>query len=552
MIAEVSIQFACSVQYVDHLPAKEGDRLHIQLQSTTICNGASPTIVGSRELYRPHDADKAKLLEIDYLGDTGTSQTLTLAFSEVVRFDVLHGAASDNLTVRVYFNAKPAAVLTKRGPISSPVTRLPDRRPAYVINLSSSRDPHSLSEIEGVTLSPGLKIFETEVVLAGVKWYRLRVGHFDSSEDANLELQRLSGRYPTAWIDRAKSTESDSAVSVADDRDSDVPAYQPMSAPVSLGLDQVDQLMSKARQAMVAGEISKAVQIYTKVLREPHHDRHEEAQEYLALAREKNGQLAHAKAEYQRFLSLYPESDRAGRVNQRLASLLANDRRAGGSKVASGSVNSDRSKPRRSDWRLQAYFSQFYRRDVNQFNEQDEIVSQSALYSDVNLDVRRRGQRFDFSSRLSAGYRHDFLEEGEGMGDDLRVSYAFFDLTDAGTGLRGRIGRQSRNTDGILGRFDGLNLGYRATDRVSFNTVLGKPVYSASEGIDTARTFYGASINYGPVLENLNLGLYYIRQDIEGIDDRQAVGTEFRYFGENQSLWGRHIVQGNRQRIPAG
>jgi hypothetical protein len=83
-----------------------------------------------------------------------------------------------------------------------------------------------------------------------------------------------------------------------------------------------------------------------------------------------------------------------------------------------------------------------------------------------------------------------------------------------------------------------VNLGYRASDRVSVNTVLGKPVYSASSGIDSARTFYGASVNYGPLLEDLELGLFYIKQDIEGIDDRQAVGTEFRYFGQNQSLWG--------------
>ena len=70
------------------------------------------------------------------------------------------------------------------------------------------------------------------------------------------------------------------------------------------------------------------------------------------------------------------------------------------------------------------------------------------------------------------------------------------------------------------------------------STVIGKPVYSASSGADSARTFYGASVNYGPVFEDLELGLFYIQQDIEGIDDRQAVGTEFRYFGQNQSLWG--------------
>ncbi|MDH3265513.1 MAG: TonB-dependent receptor, partial [Gammaproteobacteria bacterium] len=86
--------------------------------------------------------------------------------------------------------------------------------------------------------------------------------------------------------------------------------------------------------------------------------------------------------------------------------------------------------------------------------------------------------------------------------------------------------------------FDGLNLSYRASERILVSTVFGQPVNSASDGLESERTFYGASIDYGPVFENLELGLFFIQQDIEGIVDRQAVGTEFRYFGDKQSIWG--------------
>lgn len=537
-IAEISIQFACSVEYVGHLPAGEGDRLRIQLESTQICNGVSPTIAQSREQHRPLDADKASLVDIDYDGDTASGQILTLAFSEVVRFAVVHSGASNNMTVRVYFKTLSAATPSRSGATSTRVPRPAEPQSSYVINLSSSRIPHAASEIQAAASSPDLKIFETEVVLAGVTWYRLRVGHFDSSAAAQIELKTLHDRYPTAWIDRARTTAAEVAARRPASAKSELPVYERNSALASIGLDQVEQLMSEARRAMIAGEISKAVQIYTKVLRVPNHDRHAQAQEYLALAREKNGQLAHAKAEYQRYLSLYPQSENAARVSQRLAALLANDRKTTGQATGSGGTKTRRTDSDQSNWRIQTFFSQFYRRDVNQINEEDEIVSQSALYSDLNLDARRRGQRFDFSSRLSAGYRNDLLAEGEGSGNDLRLSYAYADLADARTGLRGRIGRQSRSTGGVLGRFDGLNLGYRATDRILVSTVIGKPVFSASSGVDSARTFYGASINYGPIFEDLELGLFYIQQDIEGIDDRQAVGTEFRYFGQNQSLWG--------------
>ena len=71
-----------------------------------------------------------------------------------------------------------------------------------------------------------------------------------------------------------------------------------------------------------------------------------------------------------------------------------------------------------------------------------------------------------------------------------------------------------------------------------FDVVYGRPAYSASDGVDPTRSFYGASINYGPVLGELEVGTYFIQQDIEGVDDRQAVGLELRYFGENQSVWG--------------
>ncbi len=350
-------------------------------------------------------------------------------------------------------------------------------------------------------------------------------------------LRNLQDRFPTAWIDHApRSVTADSASLPTDDRP-ELSTYATNTALASIGLDKIDLLMSDARKAIVAREYSRAVQIYTKVLRAPNHDRHREAQEFLALAREKNGQMAHARAEYQRYLALYPDSEGATRVSQRLAALLAVERKPADS-ATSSTMRARNSAQRQSDWRIQTFFSQYYRRDVNQLNDAEEIVSQSALYSDINLDARRRGERFDFSSRLSAGYRNDFLDEGVGSGNQLRVSYAYADLADAATGLRGRIGRQSRNTGGILGRFDGLNFGYQASDRILVNAVVGRPVNSATDGVNSERSFYGTSINYGPILENLELGMFYIQQDIEGVRDRQAIGTEFRYFGPNQSFWG--------------
>jgi hypothetical protein len=536
-IAEISIQLACAVEYVDHLPTGRTDRLRIQIESTTICNGVSPTIANSREQHRPLDADKAKLLEISYDGDTSAGQSLTLTFTEEVSLEVIHQGTTNDMVVRVYLNQ----VAEKRPQQDrAPTVRVPQKpqpQSLYVINLSSSRTQHATSEMQAITTVPGLKVFESEVVLAGIAWYRLRLGYFKSSVDAQVQLTKLRDQYPTAWIDRANETAAEIDGQLSNDM-SIAGSAENNDAFASIGLDEIDQLMADARRAIVTGEVSRAVQLYTKVLRAPNHDRHAEAQEYLALAREKNGQSAHAKAEYQRYLSLYPDGEGAARVSQRLAALLASDRKIAEPAKSDAQKVASRQGSRQSDWRVQTFFSQYYRRDVNQPNAEEDIVSQSSLYSDVNLDARRRGKRFDFSSRLSAGYRNDFLGEDQGSGNSLRISYAYADLADPETGLTGRIGRQSRNTGGVLGRFDGLNLGYQAAERIRLDTVIGVPVNSSSDGIDSERVFYGLSADYAPPIENLELGAFYIAQQIEGLDDRQAIGGEFRYFGEKQNLWG--------------
>ncbi len=525
--ARIEVRFKCKAQYLRHEPRGGGDRLRIYLDPTSICNGASPVVAESRSRLRPFNADSAHLLELEYDGDSAAGPVVTLSFSEPVEFSVDMAPISFSLSVQV----RPSSEYAVSADSSEPPPVVAHRRvtqpepaaPEWIINLASLQRIPTIADAANLEITTGQHLSYYKVEIDGTSWYRLRLGNFATGDAARRALAALGTSFPGAWIDKAETeggaieltTVATPAISIADSK--------------------VDSLMEDARKAIVAGETSRAIQIYTKILQMPEHPRHPEAQEFLALAREKKGQLAHAKAEYQRYLSLYPDSEGAARVGQRLAALLA-----GGRSQASGgtSVNRARRDSSQNDWRMQTYVSQYYRRDANQPNDQDEIVSQSALYSDVNFDVRRRGERFDFSSRISAGYRNDFLDENAGSGDDLRVSYAYADLADAKLGLRGRIGRQSRNNGGVLGRFDGINVGYQASERIRVDAVAGKPAYSASSGIDSARTFYGTSVNYGPLFDGLELGMFFIEQNIEGVKDRQAVGGEFRYFGEKQSFWG--------------
>ena len=537
--AEIHVRFNCKAEYLRHEPQSGGDRLRIYIEPTGICNGVSPLVAESRSRLRPFNSDKARLVELQYDGTTSAGAVITLTFSEPVTFDVDMATIAFDVAVRVSASEEPitSASIENVAPtaIHRQIVRPEEEMPDWVVNLASFRRAPTIADAPALQLAVGQRLYYTEVVIDGTTWYRLRLGDFESAVTANNALAELRSSYPGAWIDQVGSGSDTVELLAGKLQTLPTPSQQTVD---DLGsMSKVDALMEEARKTMVAGDTSRAIQIYTKVLQLPEHPRHPEAQEYLALAREKKGQTAHAKAEYQRYLSLYPDSEGAARVSQRLAALLANNRKSSKTTVASGTSGDSRvSKP--SNWRVLTYFSQYYRRDANQLNDQEEIISQSALYSDINLDARRRGDRFDFSSRLSSGYRSDFLKEGSKSGDGLRVSYAYADLADTVTGLRARIGRQSRSNGGVLGRFDGLNLGYELNEQFLFNAVYGKPAYSASDSIDSARTFYGASATYRPPLDGLELGLFYIQQDIEGIEDRQAVGGEFRYFGSNQSLWG--------------
>jgi len=533
--ATIQVRFNCKAQYLRHEPQGGGDRLRIYLDPTGICNGTSPLAAASRTRLRPANADNARLMDLEYDGDSVMGPVLTLSFSEAVEFDVEMSGVAFELAVRVRPATSEIALSAETRDVNHrQVLQVAEIKPEAVINLASFQRVPTIADAPGLKLEANQRLYYSEVVVDGTTWYRLRIGGFESESDAIKALSILRVHFPGAWKD---NTEPDSekvelvaatGAVTADDlsQDEQESAAGPQTS-------KVDVLMEDARKSIIAGDSSRAIQLYTKVLQMPDNSRQMEAQEYLALAREKNGQLAHAKAEYRRYLALYPESEGASRVSQRLAALLASGRQV---TLSAGTPEERRS--RQSDWRIQTYFSQYYRRDANQQNDQEEILSQSALYSDVNFDARRRGERFDFSSRISAGYRNDFLDEGTGAGNEMRISYAYADLSDAVTGLRARIGRQSRNTGGVLGRFDGVNLGYQLNESILANVVVGKPSYSASDGIDSARTFYGTSINYGPIFDSLELGMFFIQQDIEGMTDRQAVGGEFRYFGANQSIWG--------------
>jgi len=118
------------------------------------------------------------------------------------------------------------------------------------------------------------------------------------------------------------------------------------------------------------------------------------------------------------------------------------------------------------------------------------------------------------------------------------INELYFDVLGINNNVNGRIGRQSSSKGGILGRFDGLDMGYQVSDWFKINMATGYQVTSVYKSADTDAFFRGVRADFGTFFNAWDFSLYYIKQDEGDIVGREAVGTEFRFFHPRGSLFG--------------
>ena len=96
---------------------------------------------------------------------------------------------------------------------------------------------------------------------------------------------------------------------------------------------------------------------------------------------------------------------------------------------------------------------------------QAEVVTLSALTTDLDFSVRHSGKSLDLRGRVTINQQHDLIgEDLGGPGDRNRVSYAYFDVDSAARDWSLRFGRQTLRSGGVLGRFDGAHAAYEWSD----------------------------------------------------------------------------------------
>ncbi|MBV1930935.1 MAG: hypothetical protein KUG71_04390 [Porticoccaceae bacterium] len=293
-------------------------------------------------------------------------------------------------------------------------------------------------------------------------------------------------------------------------------------------------LLQRANQAMIDKNYSSAVQLFMKIRDKGNLSVRAHAQELLGVAREYNGQFAHAKAEYERYLQDYPDSPGLDRVNQRLTALIT-----AATKPKERLKSGRRSRTQDPEsWNTQFFgsISQIYYRDEMNREEGGSQLTRSELTNDLDFVGRARKGRYDLKTQFVGGFEEDFRPGGEG--GEFIPSIMSFDGRDSESGLYARVGRQSRTTGGILGRFDGIHAAYEVTPEITLNTVYGHPVDTRHKTqIRTNNEFYGVSADIGPHWGGWDFNAFYITQDNFGINDREAVGGEARYFDTRKSIF---------------
>jgi tetratricopeptide (TPR) repeat protein len=294
--------------------------------------------------------------------------------------------------------------------------------------------------------------------------------------------------------------------------------------------DWIANAMEDARQAMANNNYAQAIALYLKILDYPPHSYSQDALEYLGVARERSGNLASAKITYEDYLKLYPKSEGAERVRQRLAGLVT-------AQAPAQKKLPDEQRPLApAGWIVYSSLSQYYRHDSTASNGASPVATQSALNTHLDVAGQLRRTEYELRTRFSGGYLNDFLNNNKNL---LNISNLYVDAASAHRDLSGRLGRQSQISGGVLGRFDGLSLTYMLNSFVKLNAVSGYPVdLMAPDRVNSDTDFHGVNFDLSNFANAWSFKAFAIEQASEGLLDRRALGGEIHYVRRNYSLFG--------------
>ncbi|MEW6312783.1 MAG: tetratricopeptide repeat protein [Pseudomonadota bacterium] len=386
--------------------------------------------------------------------------------------------------------------------------------------------------------------------------YLLNLGYFDTREGAERARRLLTASFPKAVVSEvvkqpvaAAPAEKAPPAKVAAPRApagaanampvllDAVVAQQDASAGAANGeqapkfsLTEINRqaavLMNKGREGLKALDYAAAIDAFNKLLLLPPNKYSQDAQEWVGVARERAGETAKARAEYELYLKLYTKGDGVARVKRRLAML-----------PVTGAPGLAEETAEKKEYEITRYgsVSMYYYHGASHVEttatvgnvlSQETLTTtdQSSLVGTLDFTERFRSEEYDNRLVLRDTYTKSFLSDQPSKN---KATAAYVELKNRIGDYSGRFGRQSATGGGVLSRFDGALLGYGFMPKFRANLVAGRPADSA---LSAKQTFYGVSVDLGTFNESWGGSLYAITQQVDSIVDRRAVGGEVRYF----------------------
>lgn len=504
----IRIEFNARIQFLRAVPIGKSNSIQVYFQLMQIDD---PKLKKTRESLKSHAFEQLPSLTATYTPEPVQTQKLTLQIGK--------GTLPANVKIRTGANGR--SLLVVFGDKLKKQQAVPDEK-RYALTLMSAADKNELSTKIIPRELQDYDIFTTQQTRDGKALHELNLGYFSTAEQAEKVRASLLAQYPDAAVaDLLKRRQA--MLDAASARAKPEASQMQAQAPLPEVEDQADVLMPKAKEALAAANYELAINSFNQVLLLPPNKHSEEAQELIGQARERNGEQAKAKAEYELYLKLFPEGAGAARVKQQLAQLNV------------PAVATRKAKPKRDDTvtkTVSGSFSQFYYGGKSQtqtaFNTPVapgtptlSTFDQSELRTQIDLTGHYRNADSDQKLVFRDDDIRRFVEDRP---DRNRVLSAFYEYKGYLNGFSAKIGRQTPTSAGVFGRFDGALLGYEFAPKWRANVVAGMPVDFPS--LETDRTFWGVSVDADALTERLSGKTYFIEQTADGIVDRRAVGLE--------------------------
>ncbi|MDE2364588.1 MAG: hypothetical protein KGM42_18065 [Hyphomicrobiales bacterium] len=316
----------------------------------------------------------------------------------------------------------------------------------------------------------------------------------------------------------------------------------------------IEASMDEARAALEKGARGEAIKLLEAVLKFPENEHTQEARDLLSKATGRatpGPSSAQVRTPTREQAELADYLLREGLKPPAMARPLTANRGDDATLARTPRERPRKEERREGSWSLSGSVSHFYVRDdsVDQTKNiaiapdpnadpdahrvhQNTFLTNFDLYGTIDSENART------KIKLSGTDEHRIQSSSEDA-NVWGISTAFLETTLRETDLMARIGRQTRNTGGVIGRFDGGLLSWAYNTSVRFNAVAGGSNWSRYDApFKDGRFLIGTSVDIAKIAPGLDASLFVIQQNARGLIDRRAIGVETRYFDQNKSALG--------------